>query len=72
MDPRVIPEQFFGPENPRIAVFRNAGGRATRDVARTAATVRSLSFYNGTLAVMVVHHTGKPIPSTLRRSRERD
>lgn len=61
MDPRVIPEQFLGPKNPKVAVFRNAGGRVTPDVIRTAAVLRSLASYKGVLAVMVIHHTGKQV-----------
>lgn len=58
MDPRVVPEQFLGPEA-KVAVFRNAGGRATKDVVRTITVVRSLILNAERVAVMVVHHTGK-------------
>lgn len=58
MDPRVVPEQFLGP-NARVAVFRNAGGRATPDVVRTINVVRTLSRKAPGFSVMVVHHTGK-------------
>jgi carbonic anhydrase len=58
MDPRVVPEQFLGPENPIVAVARNAGGRATPDVIRTINTVQSLAYKVGKVSVMVVHHTG--------------
>lgn len=58
MDPRVIPEEFLGPK-PLVAVFRNAGGRATPDVVRTITVLRSLSNLAKQASVMVVHHTGK-------------
>jgi carbonic anhydrase len=61
MDPRVVPEQFFGP-NSQLAVFRNAGGRATPDVVRTILTMRSLAFNTDKATVMVVHHTGEDVP----------
>ncbi|KIW10476.1 hypothetical protein PV08_11440 [Exophiala spinifera] len=57
MDPRVVPEQFF--PNARIAVFRNAGGRYSPDVVRTAATLRKLmgDKPGAVTTVIVVHHT---------------
>lgn len=58
MDPRVVPEDFVGPK-PLIAVFRNAGGRATPDVVRTISVFRSLTKKAETASVMVVHHTGE-------------
>lgn len=58
MDPRVVPEEFVGPK-PLIAVFRNAGGRATPDVVRTITVFRSLTIKAPHTSVMVVHHTGK-------------
>jgi carbonic anhydrase len=57
MDPRVVPEQFLGP-NPLVAVFRNAGGHASPDVVRTILTLRSLVYKASSVKVMVVHHTG--------------
>lgn len=57
MDPRVVPEEFVGPK-PLIAVFRNAGGRATPDVVRTITVFRSLTIKVPHASVMVVHHTG--------------
>ncbi|OAL31664.1 hypothetical protein AYO22_00937 [Fonsecaea multimorphosa] len=57
MDPRVVPEQFLG-SHPMIAVFRNAGGRATPDVVRTINTLQSLAYKVQKATVMVVHHTG--------------
>ncbi|KIY04242.1 uncharacterized protein Z520_00936 [Fonsecaea multimorphosa CBS 102226] len=56
MDPRVVPEQFLG-SHPMIAVFRNAGGRATPDVVRTINTLQSLAYKVQKATVMVVHHT---------------
>lgn len=58
MDPRVVPEDFVGPR-PLIAVFRNAGGRATPDVVRTITVFRSLTSKVQHASVMVVHHTGE-------------
>ena len=58
MDPRVIPEQFLGPQA-LIAVFRNAGGRPNADVVRTIAVLQSLVVNAEKVTVMVVHHTGK-------------
>lgn len=58
MDPRVVPEQFLGPQ-PMIGVFRNAGGRYSPDAVRTVAVLRSLIPKAKTATVMVVHHTGK-------------
>lgn len=60
MDPRVVPEQFLG-SRPMIAVFRNAGGRATPDVVRTINTLQSLAYKVQKATVMVVHHTGTTI-----------
>ncbi len=55
-----------------IAVFRNAGGRASPDVVRTINTLQSLSYKAQTATVMVVHHTGascRPVlPFDLQRS----
>lgn len=58
MDPRVVPEQFLGP-NSFVAVFRNAGGRASPDVVRTIATLQSLAYKVKKANVMVIHHTGQ-------------
>lgn len=59
MDPRVVPEQFLGP-SPGIAVFRNAGGRASPDVVRTINTLQTLGHKSTVpVTVMIVHHTGK-------------
>lgn len=60
MDPRVVPEQFLGPK-PMVAVFRNAGGRATPDVVRTINVFRTLGKEATGASVMVVHHTGELI-----------
>ena len=61
MDPRVVPEQFLG-TFPGIAVFRNAGGRASPDVVRTINTLQSLGNRSkNPVTVMVVHHTGTAI-----------
>jgi len=54
VDPRTIPEQFFGP-GLRASVYRNAGGRATDDVVRTLNILRPLG---NVKLVLVVHHTG--------------
>lgn len=64
MDPRVVPEEFVGPK-PIVAVFRNAGGRATPDVVRTITVLRSLSYKADHASVMVIHHTGKYSPANL-------
>lgn len=58
VDPRCVPEAFFGPDL-RAAVHRNAGGRATADVVRTLNVLRALVKMN---TVVVVHHTGKNKP----------
>lgn len=58
MDPRVVPEQFLGPQ-PRVAVFRNAGGRVSPDVIRTINVFQSITVKAPVHTVMVVHHTGK-------------
>ena len=54
VDPRTIPEQFFGPGF-RSSVYRNAGGRVTDDVVRTLNILRPLG---NVKLVLVVHHTG--------------
>lgn len=54
LDPRCVPEQYFGPGF-RGAVFRNAGGRATDDVVRSLTDLRALVNMK---TVLVVHHTG--------------
>lgn len=54
LDPRSVPEQFFGPEL-GAAVIRNAGGRATKDVITSITVLRSLA---NAAAVFVIHHTG--------------
>lgn len=56
LDPRCVPERFFGPEI-GIPVFRNAGGRATPDAIRSIMILRSLI---GASGVLVIHHTGTP------------
>ena len=54
LDPRCVPEQFFGPGfGP--AVIRNAGGRATKDAITSITLLRSLA---NAAAVLVVHHPG--------------
>lgn len=58
VDPRCVPEAFFGPEL-RGAVHRNAGGRATVDVVRSLNVLRALVNMK---TVVVVHHTGKASP----------
>lgn len=55
LDPRCVPEQFFGPEFGH-AVIRNAGGRATKDAITSITLLRSLA---NAAAVFVIHHTGK-------------
>lgn len=55
LDPRCVPEAFFGPDL-RGAVCRNAGGRATDDVVRSLNVLRALVNMK---TVVVVHHTGK-------------
>lgn len=56
LDPRCVPETFFGPEFDG-PVFRNAGGRATDDAIRSFALLRGLVNLKN---VAVIHHTGKP------------
>ncbi|KAJ4386670.1 hypothetical protein N0V93_009568 [Gnomoniopsis smithogilvyi] len=53
LDPRCVPENFFGP-NMGGAVFRNAGGRATDDVIRSITALRELADLR---TIVVVHHT---------------
>ncbi|MCJ1225803.1 hypothetical protein MMC12_002452 [Toensbergia leucococca] len=53
LDPRCIPEQFFGPLL-RTPVIRNAGGRASKDAVTSITVLRSLM---NAAAVLVVHHT---------------
>lgn len=60
LDPRVVPEQFFGPDF-RNAVIRNAGGRVSKDVINSITVLRSLADAS---AVLVIHHTGKHNPIT--------
>lgn len=55
LDPRCVPEQFFGPDS-RAAVIRNAGGRASKDVITSITVLRSLA---NAAAVLVIHHTGE-------------
>lgn len=55
LDPRCVPETFFGPEFDG-PVFRNAGGRATDDAVRSMTVLRGLA---GLRNVVVIHHTGK-------------
>ena len=54
VDPRCVPEAFFGP-NLRQPVFRNAGGRATDDAVRTLNILRAVANIK---LVLVIHHTG--------------
>ncbi|KAK7714289.1 hypothetical protein SLS64_004389 [Diaporthe eres] len=53
LDPRCVPETFFGPEFDG-PVFRNAGGRATDDAIRSFTLLRGLA---GLKNVAVIHHT---------------
>ena len=55
LDPRCVPEQFFGPLV-RVPVIRNAGGRATKDAVTSITVLRALARVS---TVLVVHHTGK-------------
>ena len=55
LDPRCVPEKFFGLALD-AAVYRNAGGRATKDAITSITVLRSLV---NVQAVLVVHHTGK-------------
>lgn len=55
LDPRVVPEQFFGPEL-NSPVIRNAAGRVNKDVINSITLLRSLA---NPSAVIVIHHTGK-------------
>lgn len=55
LDPRCVPEAFFGPGF-RGAVIRNAGGRATDDAVRSLTVLKTLA---GMKTVAVVHHTGR-------------
>ena len=54
LDPRSVPEQFFGSDVP-LAAIRNAGGRATKDAITSITVLRSLV---NASTVLVVHHTG--------------
>lgn len=54
LDPRTVPEQFFGPDL-RAGVVRNAGGRAGPDAITSIVTLRTLM---DTKNIAVVHHTG--------------
>ena len=54
LDPRCVPEQFFGPGF-QGAVYRNAGGRATKDAINSILVLRTLMDAS---AVLVIHHTG--------------
>lgn len=62
LDPRCVPETFFGPGFDG-GVIRNAGGRATDDAVRSLTLLRGLA---GLRNVAVIHHTGKqrdaPLP----------
>ncbi|CZT25410.1 uncharacterized protein RCC_11141 [Ramularia collo-cygni] len=53
LDPRCVPEQYFGP-NIGAAVIRNAGGRANDDVVKSVLLLRSLADAD---VLLVVHHT---------------
>jgi carbonic anhydrase len=53
IDPRAVPENFFGP-NFRAPVFRNAGGRVTDDVVRSFNVLRSLIPFK---KIVIIHHT---------------
>lgn len=55
LDPRCVPETFFGPGFDG-GVIRNAGGRATDDAVRSLTLLRGLA---GLRNVVVIHHTGK-------------
>ena len=55
LDPRCVPERFFGPEL-SVGVIRNAGGRANKDAITSITLMRSLA---DAAAVFVIHHTGK-------------
>lgn len=61
LDPRTVPEQFFGPDL-RAGVIRNAGGRAGGDAISSIVLLRSLMDVK---TVAVVHHTGSSLPSFL-------
>jgi carbonic anhydrase len=54
LDPRCVPEQYFGPGSIGAAVVRNAGGRASPDVVKSITVLRALMDVQ---TVMVVHHT---------------
>ena len=62
LDPRCVPEQYFGPDLRRGAI-RNAGGRATQDAINSITLLLALI---EKLTVLVVHHTGK-LPQLLKR-----
>ncbi|KAJ4418575.1 hypothetical protein N0V82_005460 [Gnomoniopsis sp. IMI 355080] len=53
LDPRCVPEDFFGPSMGG-AVFRNAGGRVTDDVIRSITALRAVADMR---TIAVVHHT---------------
>ncbi|KAL8791333.1 MAG: hypothetical protein Q9195_005952 [Heterodermia aff. obscurata] len=53
MDPRCVPEQYFGPDAGAAAV-RNAGGRATKDAINSITVLHALVDVR---LVVVVHHT---------------
>jgi len=53
LDPRCVPEQYFGPDL-QAGVIRNAGGRPSQDVVRSVTVLRSLIDVQ---YLLVVHHT---------------
>lgn len=69
LDPRCVPEQFFGP-NLGAGCVRNAGGRATKDAINSITVLRALV---GIKTVLVIHHTGKlfrrPLQETIKMDR---
>lgn len=57
LDPRCVPENFFGPDF-QGGTMRNAGGRTTADAIRSFTLLRGLADVQ---TLVVVHHTG-PCP----------
>lgn len=62
MDPRCVPDKYFGPVYGGASV-RNAGGRATDDAIASLMSLRAIGRLS---TVAVVHHTGMKSPLLIR------